>query len=155
MGASSDLAERIRTVPRDVGRKLQALTVMAGKRCRGSPNLSSDSGCTWNWMLARSRWESERVKMPSCDGAMVSGAPVLDYQALDQRVLFETQIGPCQRGLEKTARRGPAPAALLVDVKIAHTFIVAGIEIGNSWDAHLFGGVANGIENFPRQPRRL
>ena len=67
------LAERMRTVPREVGCRLQALTVMAGKRCRGSPNLSSDSGCTWNWMLARSRRGSERVKMPSCDGAMVSG----------------------------------------------------------------------------------
>jgi hypothetical protein len=63
----------MRTVPREVGCRLQALTVIAGKRCRGSPNLSSDSGCTWNWMLARSRCGSERVKMPSCDGAMVSG----------------------------------------------------------------------------------
>ena len=41
-------------VPRDVGRRLQALTVKAGKRCSGSPNLSSDSGWTWNSMLARS-----------------------------------------------------------------------------------------------------
>ena len=37
----------MRTDPRDVGRKLQALKVIAAKRCRGSPNLSNDSGCTW------------------------------------------------------------------------------------------------------------
>ena len=52
--ASSSFAERMRTVPREVGRRLQALTVIA-QWWRGSPNLSSDSGCTWNWMLARSR----------------------------------------------------------------------------------------------------
>jgi hypothetical protein len=70
---SAGSAERSRTWPRLVGCRLQTLAVNAGKRCSGSPNLSSDSGCTWNWMLARSRDRAERVKMPSCDGAMVSG----------------------------------------------------------------------------------
>src|ERR1700740_2464327 len=55
----------MRTVPREVGCRLQALTVIAGKRCSGSPNLSSDSGCTWNWILARARYGSERGKMAS------------------------------------------------------------------------------------------
>ena len=77
MGAISGLAagsaERSRMVPREVGRRLQALTVMAGKRCSGSPNLSSDSGWTWNSMLARSWSGEDVVKMPSCEGAMVSG----------------------------------------------------------------------------------
>jgi hypothetical protein len=36
----------MRTSPREVGLRLQALTVMAGKVCNGSPNLSSDSGWT-------------------------------------------------------------------------------------------------------------
>src|ERR1700759_999905 len=63
----------MRTVPREVGCRLQALTVMAGNRCKGSPNLSSDSGCTWNWILARSRWEWERGKMPRWGGAPVRG----------------------------------------------------------------------------------
>ena len=49
------------------------LAVSAGNSCSGSPNLSSESGCTWNWMLARSRVASERVNSPSCEGAMVSG----------------------------------------------------------------------------------
>ena len=30
---------------------MQALTVMAGKRCRGSPNLSSDSGSKRGWKV--------------------------------------------------------------------------------------------------------
>ena len=61
------------SVPRLVGLRLHTLAVKALKRCRGWPKASSDSGCTWNWMLARSWFGSERVKMPSCDGAMVSG----------------------------------------------------------------------------------
>jgi hypothetical protein len=52
---------------------LQAETVTAGNRCSGSPNRSSDSGWQWNWMFGRSCSADERVKMPSCDGAMVSG----------------------------------------------------------------------------------
>ena len=38
--------------PRLVGRRLQTLRVIAGKSCSGSPNRSSDSGCTWNSTLA-------------------------------------------------------------------------------------------------------
>ena len=72
-GLAAGSAERSRIVPREVGCRLQALTVTAGKRCRGSPNLSSDSGWTWNWMFARSWSGEDLVKMPSCEGAMVSG----------------------------------------------------------------------------------
>ena len=50
-----DRRERSRTMPRLVGRRLHTLAVKAGNSCSGSPNLSSDSGWTWNWMLARSR----------------------------------------------------------------------------------------------------
>src|SRR5262245_9116779 len=40
-------------------------------------------------------------------------------------------------------------------MKVADAFIVAGVEIGNLSNAHLFGGIADRIENLPRQPRRL
>ena len=73
-GLATGSAERSRIVPREVGCRLQALTVMAGKRCRGSPNLSSDSGWTWNSMFARSWSGEDVVKMPSCEGAMVERA---------------------------------------------------------------------------------
>ncbi len=72
-GASAGSAERSRIVPREVGRRLQAETVTAAKRCSGSPKRSSDKGWTWNWRLARSCSGDEVVNRPSCEGAMVSG----------------------------------------------------------------------------------
>src|SRR4051794_37580320 len=63
----------MRTVPRLVGFRLQTLAVNAGKGCSGSPNASSDSGCTWYSMLGHG-WSGElRVNAPSCDGAMLIG----------------------------------------------------------------------------------
>src|SRR5438132_1516959 len=56
IGLSPGSADRRRTKPRLVGCTLHTLAVKAGKSCSGSPNLSSDSGCTWNWILALSRW---------------------------------------------------------------------------------------------------
>src|SRR5260370_399288 len=132
----------MRTVPREVGCRLHALTVMAGKRCRGSPNLSSESGCTWNWMVAPSRCRS-------------AAAAILDDRAVDEDVLFQPQIKAVQCGLQEAARRGPAAAALLVDVEIACPLVVAGVEIRNPPDSHLFGGVADRVQDCPGQPRRL
>ena len=40
--------------------RVHGLTVMAGKRCSGVPNRSSDKGWIWNWTLARSCAASER-----------------------------------------------------------------------------------------------
>ena len=45
-GLASGSAERSLIVPREVGRKLQALTVMAGNLCSGVPKRSRDKG----WM---------------------------------------------------------------------------------------------------------
>src|SRR5260370_37658586 len=59
------------------------------------------------------------------DEAHAGAAALLDDQAIDQHLLFEAQIGTLQRGLQKTSRRRPAASALLVDVEIAATFIVA------------------------------
>ena len=63
----------MRICPREVGRRLHTLAVKAGKRCSGSPNLSSVSGCTWYSMFGVACSGEERVKPPSCDGAIVSG----------------------------------------------------------------------------------
>ena len=78
----------------------------------------------------------------------------VEYEALDEAAGFEPQIGAMQRRLEKGARRRHAPAALLVDVKGAAAFVVAAIEVGNGFDAGLFGGGAEGIEQIPAHPRR-
>ena len=67
----------MRTWPRLVGRRLHTEGVIAGNGCSGSPNLSSDSGCTCHSMLAEGCDGSLLAKAPSCDGGMVSG-PVLN-----------------------------------------------------------------------------
>ena len=61
------------TVPRLVGLRLQTLAVKAGKLCSGSPNASSDRGCTWYCRLGCSSSGRLRVKAPSCEGAMLIG----------------------------------------------------------------------------------
>ncbi|MFK4508920.1 hypothetical protein ABIF81_004098 [Bradyrhizobium daqingense] len=70
-------------------------------------------------------------------------------------MLLEPQIGTVQCRLEEAACRRPAPAALLVDVEVAGALVVTGVEIRDALDAHLLGGVADGVENGPRQPRRF
>ncbi len=87
--------------------------------------------------------------------AHADGAAVLDDEPVDQHVLFQPQIGTVQHGFQKPPRGGPAPSALLVDVEIADAFIVAGVEIGDPPNPHLLGGIADGVQNFPGQPRRL
>src|ERR1700733_14336451 len=77
------------------------------------------------------------------------GAAVLDNEAIDQHILFKTQIGALQGGLEETAGRRPAAPAFLVDVEIADALIVAGVEIRDSANPHLLGGIADGIEDSP------
>src|SRR6266700_2053532 len=80
------------------------------------------------------------------------GAALLDDQAIDQHIFFETQIGTRQRGFQKASRRRPAASALLVDVEIADALIVAGIEIRNFPDTHFFRGIADRVQNGPGQP---
>src|SRR5438034_10553872 len=63
----------MRTQPRELGRRLHTLGVIAGKLCSGSPNLSSDSGCTCHSMLGVGCAGSLLAKAPACEGGMVSG----------------------------------------------------------------------------------
>ena len=63
----------MRTQPRDAGRRLHTLGVIAGKLCSGSPNLSSESGCTCHSMLGVGCDGSLLANAPACDGGMVSG----------------------------------------------------------------------------------
>ena len=51
---------------------LAAAVATAGIAVEGD-GLSSDIGCTWNCRFALGCVGSERMKMPSCEGAMVSG----------------------------------------------------------------------------------
>src|SRR6476661_10627840 len=87
--------------------------------------------------------------------AHADGASVLEDQAIHQYVFFEVKIVAPQRGFQKTSRRRPAASTLLVDVEIADPFIVAGIEVRNLSDPHLFGRIGDRVQNFPGQPRRF
>src|SRR3982074_3495349 len=63
----------MRTAPRELGRRLQTLGVIAGKLCRGSPNLSSDRGSPCH-SISGVGWEgSPLANAPAWDGGMVSG----------------------------------------------------------------------------------
>src|SRR5919205_4055010 len=63
----------IRTQPRELGRRLHTLGVIAGNACSGSPNLSSESGCTCHSMFAVGCDASLLANAPACEGGMVSG----------------------------------------------------------------------------------
>src|SRR5205814_7881060 len=90
----------MRTWPREVGRRLHTEGVMAGNGCNGSPNFSSESGCTCHSMLGVLCDSSDFAKAPSCDGGIVSG-PVLymryssPIQAFPQRLAARSlSVGP-------------------------------------------------------------
>src|ERR1700689_648886 len=59
--------------------------------------------------------------------AHADGTPSIELDALDQAACFQPEIAAMQRWLEKRGRCRPAPAALLVHVKGAAAFVVAGI----------------------------
>src|SRR4051794_5252972 len=82
-------------------------------------------------------------------------APVDHVDAFDQASGFEPQVLPVQHRLEEAARRGPAPPARLIDVKIGRALIVAAIEIVDRLDAVLLRRLAERIEQFPLHARRL
>src|SRR5204862_7725122 len=71
------------------------------------------------------------------------GAPILDDETVGQHLFFQAQIGAAERGFQKTARRRPAPPALLVDVEIADPFVVAGLAVGDSRNCHFYPGSAD------------
>src|SRR5688572_1839241 len=63
----------MRTQPRELGLRLQTLGVIAGNECSGSPNLSSDSGCTCHSMLGVGCAGALFANAPICEGGIVSG----------------------------------------------------------------------------------
>ena len=73
----------------------------------------------------------------------------------DRHVGLQPQIGAMQHRFQKAPRRRPAPAALLVDVKIIAAFIVAGVEIGVLGNADFLGGFDDRIQNVPAHPGRF
>src|SRR5258705_382578 len=130
-GDAAGSAERSRTSPRLVGWILHTLAVKAGKVCSGSPKRSSDSGCTWNWMLARSRDGSERVNNPSWDGAMVNGPR--------RRNAYSNPI----------PMRPKTEWYVVFSVFTPDTLKIARSEIRTGLDAGLHCGIAKRFKQFP------
>src|ERR1700730_1649081 len=97
---------------------------------------------------------ARRPRLSALGPAHAGGTPAVEHDAFGQAAGFEPQIGAFERRLEEGTRRRPAPAALLVDVEGADAFVVAAVEVGNGFDAGLFGGGAKGIEQVPAHPRR-
>ena len=83
------------------------------------------------------------------------GAPAFDDHLLDQHAGLQAQVGPAEHGLQEGARRGPANAALLVDVEVADAGVVAGVEVGRLGDAHLDRGLGHGVQHVPLHARLL
>ncbi len=94
-------------------------------------------------------------RLAALDKTHADRAAVFDDQPVDQHVLFQPQVLPVQHRFKKTARRRPAPAALLVDVEIADALIVAGVEVRRFPNAHLLRREADRVQHRPGQPGRL
>src|SRR5580698_546193 len=105
---------------------------------------------------------------PTPDSIMICGEPiepaarmtsprhraVRAWPPCDQAAGFQPQVGALEHRLEEGAGRRPAPAALLVDVEGTDALVVAAVEVGDGFDAGLFGGGTEGIEQVPAHPRR-
>ena len=83
------------------------------------------------------------------------GALALELDCFHQSVRLEPKVRPLEHRLEKSARRGPAPPMLLIDVKDARALVVPGVEIGDRFDPGLRGGGAERIQNVPAHARRV
>ena len=83
------------------------------------------------------------------------GTAAIEHDGFDQATGLKPQIAAMERRLEEGARRRPAPAALLVDVKGAAALVVAGVEVRHRFDAGLLGGRAERVEQVPAHARRL
>src|SRR5262249_9173506 len=84
--------------------------------------------------------------LPPDDAA---GPFAVEPDALDQTPGLEPQIFPMQNRLEKAARRGPASPALLVDVEIAGSLVVAAVEVVDRLDAGLLRRQAELLQQIP------
>src|SRR5690606_1571759 len=87
--------------------------------------------------------------------AHAAGAAAVEHDALGEAAGLDAQVLPVQHRPQEAARRRPAPAQPLVDVEVADAFVVAGVEVAGRRNAVLDRRIAEGIEDLPRQPRRL
>src|SRR5262249_61338156 len=86
--------------------------------------------------------------------AHAGGTTAVELDRLDEAAELQPQVRPAQRGVEE-ARRRPAPAALLRDVVVGRTFVVADVELVDRLDAGLRGGVRERLQQWPAPARAV
>ena len=82
-------------------------------------------------------------------------APAGEGQAQRLGLGPERQVGPVQGGLEEAGRRGPAHAALLVDLEVAAALVVAAVEVVHLGYAVLGRRFAEEVQHAPGQAHVL
>src|SRR5262249_15866894 len=97
------------------------------------------------------RAAQDAVLPPADAGCTLAG----EFDAFDQTACFKPEVLPVEHRLQEAARRRPAPAAPLIDMKVADALVAAGVRIGNVRDAVLIGGVTECLEYFPLSTRKL
>src|SRR5438034_983062 len=161
----------MRTQPRELGRRLHTLGVIAGKLCSGSPNLSSDSGCTCHSMFGVGCAGSLFAKAPACEDGFFVGvnkkslAIAHELDALGRTpshaqpgnvsVDQHGEVFPMQHRAQEGVGRAPAPAALLVHLEVGAAEVVAVVEYLHRWDAAFGGSLSPGIDDLPAHARIL
>src|SRR4051794_1287219 len=82
-------------------------------------------------------------------------AAVLDQQPLDLRLRLHQEIWPPPRRTQEALGRGPAHAGFLCHLEVAAAFVGAAVEIIDLGNAALGRRLAEDVEDFPVDPRRL
>src|SRR5665213_234701 len=131
-------AERLQQLARADARYLHELR--RADRARGQDHLARRLGIARDTVLHE--LDADRVLALEPDAARLS-------------MRDDREVGPVQHGPQEGARRIPAHATTLIDVKIAAAFVVAAVEIVDLGDADLRRRLAERVEDFPRQAHRL
>src|SRR5262249_1107416 len=96
---------------------------------------------------------TRRARFPTLPPKHADRTAALEYDALRQTFGLEPEIAAMKHRLEKGGGRRPALAALLIDMKCAAAPVIAGVEIGNRFEAGLFGGGAECVKQVPMHAR--
>src|SRR5690606_30242066 len=82
-------------------------------------------------------------------------ALAVEADAVDLAGGLHRQVLPVQHRFQKPARSRPASASPLIDLEVGSTLVVARVEIVDPGNAAFNRRIAKGIEDLPRNARRL
>ena len=90
---------------------------------------------------------------PRWDVARGVGVLTLDDEFADLRAGPHFKVGASKAGgAQKRLGGVPAPAVFLVDFKVAHTFVVAAVEVIGRRNPRLLRRLGKGVQNVPAKP---